>query len=282
MDKKLPIGVMDAGMGGLTVVKELQKILPNEDIIFYGEGKYQPYGNRSEEVILDLAKQNIDFLRRQGVKAVAIGCNTISTLIDKYQEDFDFKIFSIVQAGSDMVLDMKLEKVGVLATMFTIKTGCYTRLIHAGNPRVSVIGQGSVHLARILEDGDFNRERIDNELKICIDQMLQREPELSALVLGCTHFPMAADNIRRLYPQLTTLINPAEAQARQVAEYLRAENAVNDQPRGTFKLYSTTSCETYLSAARRIGCKEPDLAELAPAPEMPKKQRALESAASRG
>lgn len=271
MNKKLPIGVMDAGMGGLTVVKELQKILPNEDIIFYGEGKYQPYGNRSEDVILNLAKQNIEFLKNQGVKAVAIGCNTISTLIDKYQDDFDFKIFSIVQAGSDMVLDMKLKKVGVLATMFTIKTGCYTQLIHAENPEVSVIGQGSVHLARILEDGDFNQERIDGELRICIDQMLQKEPKLNAMVLGCTHFPMAAENIRRLYPQFTTLINPAEAQARQVAEYLKAENALNDKPKGNFKLYSTTSCETYLSAARRIGCNEPDLAEIAPAPEMPRK-----------
>lgn len=268
MNKKMPIGVMDAGMGGLTVVKELQKLLPGEDIIFYGEGKYQPYGNRSEDVILHLAKQNIEFLKKQGVKTVVIGCNTISTLIDKYQDNFDFKIFSIVQAGSDMVLDMGIEKVGVLATMFTIESGCYTRLIHARNPKVSVIGQGSVYLARILEDGDFNRERIDNELKLCIDQMLQKEPDLRTMVLGCTHFPMASENILRLYPQFTTLINPAEAQAKQVAEYLKAENAFNDQKKGTFKLYSTTNCETYLSAARRIGCNEPDVVELAPAPVM--------------
>ena len=141
-DAKAPIGVIDAGLGGYTVVKELQKILPKEDIIFFGDGKNQPYGNRTEEDILHLTHQCLDFLKERKVKAVAIACNTISTLIDKYQPDYDFRIFSIVQAGSNDVVALGLKEVGVLSTVFTAKTGCYARLIHEKAPNIAVYAQG--------------------------------------------------------------------------------------------------------------------------------------------
>lgn len=265
-DAKAPIGVVDAGLGGYTVVKELQKILPREDIIFLGDGKNQPYGNRAEEDILHLTHQCLDFLKERNVKAVAVACNTISTLIDKYQPDYDFRIFSIVQAGSNDVVALNLKEVGVLSTVFTAKTGCYARLIHEKAPDTAVYAQGCPKLARIIEDGGFDQQRINTELKETLGQLAAAHPALDSLILGCTHYPMVSENIQTLYPQFTRLINPAATQAQAIADYLKAENALNADGEGSFRVYTTSDCEFYRNMTKHVGLKTPACVELVPAP----------------
>ena len=267
IDAKAPNGVLDGGLGGFTVVKELQKILPEEDIIYLGDGKNNPYGNRSGEDIVHLTKQCLNFLKEKRVKAVAVACNTISTMIDHYQPDYDFKIFSIVQAGSDDAVRMDLQQIGVLSTVFTAKTECYAHLIHQRKPQMNVYAQGCPMLARLIEDGDFDRSRIDAELRKTLGGLMERYPTLDSLVFGCTHFPLVQENIERLYPQLIHLINPAETQARQVKEYLEREHALNVGGAGTFRIYTTGSCESYRSVAERVGLKTPLSIELVPAPQ---------------
>ncbi|GAA6394910.1 glutamate racemase [Clostridiales bacterium] len=266
INRNAPIGVMDAGLGGYTVVKELQAILPREDIIFYGDGKNQPYGNRSQEEILHLTRQCLDFLKEQGVKIVGVACNTISTLIDFYQPDYDFKIFSIVKAGSDDVVSMGLEQVGVLSTMFTAQSGCYSRLIHQASPGTQVYAQGCPMLARIIEDGNFDQQRINEELKNTLGHLAAGHPDLDALILGCTHFPMVLENIQKLYPQFTYFINPAATQARQMKEYLEETGGLNPDGQGTFGVYTTSDQKFYYDMTRYIGLKEPLFVDLVPAP----------------
>lgn len=266
LDARAPIGVMDAGLGGYTVVKELQALLPNEDIIFFGDGKNQPYGNRSEGDILHLSRQCLDFLKEHHVKAVAVACNTISTLIDRYQPDYDFRIFSIVQAGSDDVIRLGLRRVGLLSTIFTANSGCYDRLIHQALPQTKVYPQGCPRLARIIEDGGFDQDRIDTELGETLGCLAQAHPDLDSLILGCTHFPMVSENIRKLYPQFTRLINPAATQARLIKEYLESEDALNVAGEGYFRVYTTSDREFYRSMTERIGLKPPVSVELVQAP----------------
>ena len=261
-----PIGVMDAGLGGFTVVKELQRILPKEDIVFYGDGKNQPYGNRSEEEIVYLARQCLDFLAEQQVKAVAIACNTISTVIDQLQPHYSFPIFSIVQAGSDDVITLQLRKVGLLATVFTAQSGCYERLIHQVDPTVEVYPQGCPMLARIIEDGDFDRVRLEAELKQTLGVLADSHPDLHALILGCTHYPLVQDMIQNMYPQFTTLINPAATQAEQIRSYLAEHQALDLSGAGHFRIYTTSDCQVYRNMAHVVGLKEPDSIELTPAP----------------
>ena len=265
LDANASIGVMDAGLGGFTVVKELQKILPRENIIFYGDGKNQPYGNRTEADILHLTRQCLDFLKEHHVKTVAVACNTISTLIDKYQPGYEFKIFSIVQAGADDVIALKLREVGVLSTMFTAKTGQYGRLIQKGLPTAQVYAQGCPWLARIIEDGDFDQQRINEELKNTLGGLAAAHPTLDSLILGCTHFPLVTENIMKLYPQFTCLINPAASQARMVKEYLEQKNALNPDGEGTLHVYTTSDVDVYRRMAGIVGLREPQI-ELAPAP----------------
>ena len=266
LNANAPIGVMDAGLGGFTVVRELQKLLPREDIVYLGEGKYQPYGNRSEAEILHLTRQILTFLRGCGVKVVAVACNTISTLIEQYQPDFDFKIFSIVQAGADDVARLKPSEVGVLSTMFTAKTGQYARLIREKLPQTKVYAQGCPWLARIIEDGDFDQARIDTELRSTLGTLAAAHPSLSSLVLGCTHFPLVAENIRRLYPQFTQLINPAASQACMVRDYLEREKALRNDGIGSLRICTTSDPEVYRRMAGVVGLEKISSVELVPAP----------------
>ena len=260
-----PIGVMDAGLGGLGVVKQLQALLPREDIIYYGEGVNQPYGNRSEADILHLTRQILRFLQSQGVKAVAVACNTISTLIDRYAPDFDFMIFSIVQAGAGDVVSLGLSEVGVLSTVFTAQTGAYARLIRAAAPGTEVWAQGCPWLARIIEDGELSGPRLEAELHATLGKLAAAHPQLDSLVLGCTHYPLIAPVIRRMYPQFERLIDPAASQARMVAEYLRGENALNAAGTGRLRVCATSGVDVYRRMAGLIGLKNAAF-ETVPAP----------------
>ena len=269
LDREGPIGVIDAGLGGFTVVKELQRILPEEEIVFYGDGKNQPYGNRTREEILFLTRQCLDFLKERKVKAVAVACNTISTLVEEYQGDYPFPIFSIVKAGSDDVIRQGLKRVGLLATVFTAKSGCYERLIHQADPAVEIYAQGCPMLARIIEDGTFDQERIRKELNQTLGTLSKQHPDLNALILGCTHYPLVADEIQRWYPQFTQLINPAATQAAQLKQFLEQNQGRNWEGTGRFQIYTTSDCQVYRNMARLVGLKEPAGVELVPAPRLP-------------
>lgn len=261
-----PIGVLDAGFGGYTVVKELQQLLPQEDIIFYGDGKNQPYGNRSKRVILDLIRQCLLFFQEKRVKVVAVGCNTISTLIDEYQDDFPFKIISIVRAGSDTVIQQHPKKVILLSTVFTSKSGCYEQYIHETYPDIQVISRGSKWLARLIEDGDFNLEKIKQEIRVSLDDAVHQHPDADTLILGCTHFPLVKDTIQELYPHIVNMINPASAQAQQVKNYLEENGGLRKEGHGSFHIYTTSDCEVYAHMASIIGLKVSAPVSLVPAP----------------
>ncbi len=253
-----PIGVLDTGIGGYTVVKELQALLPNEDIVFFGDGANTPYGNRSAEDILHLTRQMLQFLATQDVKAVAIACNTISTLIDQYQDDFPFPIFSIAQAGADDVVKLAPKKAVVLSTVFTAKIGSYPACVAAGNPHIQIISQGSPNLAAIVEKGDFNPDAITRELAETLGVAADAHPDADTLVLGCTHYPLILDYIQRNYPQFTHIINPALSQTQLLRSHLSQHDLLNPQDQGQFTIYTSGDCQSYIRMAEIAKLNPPD------------------------
>ena len=146
-----PIGVMDSGIGGLTVVRELQRILPGEDIIYFGDSANCPYGNKTSDQIFELSSHMLQFLGDNGVKCTAIACNTISTMADRLRPCFDYKIVSIVEEAAKYVLREHLKSVGLIATEFTVASGKYAELIHEGDPECKVVGKGSPLLAALVD-----------------------------------------------------------------------------------------------------------------------------------
>lgn len=250
MNPNAPIGVFDSGVGGYTVARVLQKMLPNEDIIYYGDACNAPYGNRSREDLIHLVRQILDFMASKQVKAVAIACNTISALIDEFT-GYDFPIFSVIQAGADEVVRCNPAQVGVLSTCFTAKSGAYAKLINAAAPHIKVYNQGSVNLGTLVEEGNSDAD-IVAELKASLGQMAGPHPEIDTLVLGCTHYPLARDIIAREYPQFTNIIDPAMEQVEQLRACLAAHNALNDKG-GSMKVFTSGDCAKYEALAARLG-----------------------------
>lgn len=250
------IGVMDSGIGGLTVVKELQRILPGEDIIYFGDSANCPYGNKSSEQITELSKNMLRFLGDNGVKVTAIACNTISTLVDNLTPHFDFKIIGIVSPAADYIAKAGIKSVGLIATEFTVSTKNYDKLIHSHDPSIEVVGKGSPLLAALVDRGDFNENDINTEICTQVDNILSRK-KVEHLILGCTHYPIVEDNFKRCYPDIT-LINPALEQANAVKAYLEEQdNSFSTKERGSFTICTSGDPQVYVNVAKRLGLFEP-------------------------
>ena len=252
MNANAPIGVFDSGVGGYSVARVLQKMLPGEDLIYYGDGCNEPYGNRSREDLIHLVRQILDFMASKRVKAVAIACNTVSTLIDEFT-GYDFPIFSIVHAGADEVVRRNPAQVGVLSSCFTARTGAYAKLINAAAPHIQVHNQPSVKLGTLVEHSASNAE-IAAEVRASLGQLAGAHPELDTLVLGCTHYPLVQDIIVGEYPQFTNIIDPAVGQVEQLRACLEANNAFNEQG-GSLWVYTSGDSVKYEALAARLDMK---------------------------
>lgn len=251
-----PIGVLDSGVGGLTVVRQLQRLLPGEDIVYYGDSANVPYGNRSEDEIFSMTMKMLRFLETQQVKCVAIACNTISTLVERLRPECPFPLISIVEAGADYVVREKLPCVGLIATEFTVKKGAYDARIHAQAPDCEVVSKGSPNLASLIDKGDFNQSAINEEITENVDVILAKAP-VTDLLLACTHFPIVEDNFRACFPQLR-LIDPAEQEADAVKNLLVYRKLSNPQTRGKLTIHTSGDPEVYTAVAKRLELFGPD------------------------
>ena len=256
LQAKAPIGVTDSGIGGLTLVRRLQQLLPGEDIIYFGDSANCPYGNRSFDDIFRLSSNMLRYLGDQGVKCLAMACNTTSTIVDRLQPCFPFRLVDIIAPAAEYVAHEQLERVGLIATEFTVSTGAYDRQIHDRLPDCRVVSKGSPLLAALVDRGDFDRDAIDGEIRTQVDSILSRE-RVEHLILACTHYPIVEENFRRCYPQLQ-LIDPAYEQAAAVRDYLTGEHALNDHSRGRFTICTSGDPQVYVSVARRLGLFEPN------------------------
>lgn len=251
-----PIGVIDSGVGGLTVVRQLQRLLPGEDIIFFGDSANCPYGNRSADEIFSLTMRMLRHLERCGVKCVAIACNTISTLVDRLRPECPFPLISIIEAGADYVVQQKLSRVGLIATEFTVSNGVYDARIHAQDPDCFISSKGSPNLAALIDSGEFNRAAINEEITETVDVILSRG-DIKDLILGCTHFPIVAENFRSCFPDLR-LIDPAEQEAVAVKNLLVYRSLTNPQTRGKLVIETSGDPTVYEKVAALLSLYGPE------------------------
>ncbi|MEG1779352.1 MAG: glutamate racemase [Oscillospiraceae bacterium] len=255
-NKHFKIGVTDSGIGGLTVVKELQKQLPNESIVYFGDNRNCPYGNKQPDILVELAANMITSISVSGLKLTAIACNTTSALIDSFAPRFSFPLFSIVSPTAELIANHNMQTVGILATMFTIKSGCYKNNIHKLNSTVNVIDEGSPKLAALIDSGNINSPEIETELTEHMDCLLANN-KINSVVLGCTHYPIVIDLFHKLYPEIT-FIDPAVQQVNHIKAYLTQNNLLSDNPNPTFEIYTTGSKDLYINMCNKLGIKQPN------------------------
>ncbi len=256
MEDKRPIGFIDSGVGGLTVVKELKRLLPGENIIYFGDNANVPYGNRSEEEIYKLTKKMVDFLVEKEVKLIAIACNTISSILENYFQDSGIDIISIIEPAADYVSRNKLDKVGILATKFTIESAAYDRLIKKKDDRVEVFSEACPSLAGIIDRGEYSDKEIEEVVGIHMDNILKKR-KLENIVLGCTHYPIVIDKFQAQSPTIN-FINPAYEQIKYIERLMEEKSMVGKKEGGKFEIYTTGTKEVYIKMLDLLKIKEPD------------------------
>lgn len=240
------------------MVRQVQQLLPGEDIIYFGDGAHIPYGNHPRQRIIDMARYMFGFMEQREVKALMIACNTISCLVEACEDAVSCPVFNAVQAGADAASRLDVEKVGVISTVFTHNSRCYPTRIQQQNPRkLVVLSCGCPDLARLVEHnlGDpTGMAVVEENLHLELEDMVREGIE--CLVLGCTHYPLVEDRIHKLYPQLP-LIDPAKQMALDLVEYLKEKDLMAQPERpGELSIYTTGDVEEYALRAQQVGLKQ--------------------------
>ena len=255
-DQDRPIGILDSGIGGFSVARRVQQLLPRENLLYFGDGAHIPYGNHPEETVVALARYMFEFMERHQVKALLVACNTISCVVEQCQPAVSCPTINAVQAGVDAVSDRDEERVGVISTVFTHNSRCYPDRILARSPRKRVVlSCGCPDLARLVEHnlGDpAGMAEVEENLRLELEDMVCKD-KIQCLVLGCTHYPLVEDRIRVLYPSLR-LIDPAEEMAKQLNRYLEQNSLLREGPEpGQLNIYTTGKVEEYALRAKQVG-----------------------------
>ena len=266
-DRTRPIGVLDSGIGGFSVARQARRLLPGENLLYFGDGAHIPYGNHDQDTIVALARYMFRFMEEHEVKALLVACNTISCVLDRCADGVSCPAFNAVQAGADAVSRLEAGKVGVISTVFTHNSRIYPQKILARSPRTAVVlSCGCPDLARLVEHNLGRPEgmaQVDENLRRELDRMVL-EDKVDCCVLGCTHYPLVADRIRQLYPGLP-LIDPAEEMARALKAYLDREGLANPQTSpGKLTVYTTGDVAEYALRARQVGLERINKVEYYP------------------
>ncbi len=233
-----PIGVFDSGMGGLTVVKAMRRVLPNESIIYFGDTARVPYGNKSPELITEYSLQIADFLIKRGAKIIVIACNTATSLaLDTLQNKLTIPIIGVVKPGVDSALKLtKSKQIGVIGTISTISSGVYETEIQSHNHDIKVISTPCPLFVPLAEEGWIN----EPATRLIAEKYLEpiNKANVDTLILGCTHYPLLAEIIQEVVSSDIKLVDSAQAMAKETEKLLINFELRNIQKRkGELKLF---------------------------------------------
>lgn len=245
------IGVLDTGVGGLSVVSSLQKLLHSENILYFGDSKNNPYGNKEEEEILNLTIGILKFMEKSDLKLVIIACNTISTVIKKYKGKFKIPIIDIITPTVKHIKSLKINDIALLGTEFTIKSGIYQKLLEKDNKDIRIISDSSKTLAAMIDSGDFSSKKVKDTIKVHLECILN-EKNIHNIALVCTHYPIAQDLFFKIAPDMN-YIDPGYQQALAVKEYLTKNNLLNEKGSGSLNIFTSGEEAIYIKVKEKLG-----------------------------
>ena len=243
-----PIGVFDSGLGGLTAVRALRQILPEEDLIYFGDTARVPYGGRSKETLLKYARQDVRFLRSFDLKAIVIACGTVSTTsLSTLQAENDLPIVGVVEPTCRRALAVtKNKKIGMIATLASVRSGAYEAMLRALDSEVEVIGKSCPLFEPLVENGRFHRG--DIVIETVAREYLEplKESGGVTLILGCTHYPLLTEVIADIMGPVVTLVSAGEEAAFELKRLLKAQDLRADESRqGESEFYVSDRAEDF-------------------------------------
>ena len=249
---KKPIGIFDSGIGGLTVAHAIKTLLPDEDLIYFGDTAHLPYGDKSEAAIQVYSIKNADILLRKGCKVIVIACNSASSASYELLKEYvrtDTHVINVI----DPMVDLVTEKfngthIGLIGTKRTVQSGIYGKKIREANKHITLHSLATPLLAPMIEEGFFNNQ-ISHEI---IAQYLA-DPELrdiEALILACTHYPLIKREISEYYGQNMTILDSSEIVAQALKTYLSKERLFNTPNTANHQFLVSDFTESFESSAR--------------------------------
>jgi len=255
MDNR-PIGVFDSGVGGLTAVRELRKILPGEDIVYFGDTGRVPYGSRSKQTIVKYSIQDMKYLLSHDVKAILAACGTVSSNITEKElssANINVPYFGIVTPATHAACGLsQTGKIGVMATTAAIRSGAYGKALRTIQPNAQLIGNSAPLLVPIVENGMTDK---DNQItRLTLELYLEpfiRE-EVDTLILGCTHYPMLYDAINEALGYNVTLVDAGAAAAHELKVMLWENDLLAGRESGNVRYYVTDTVDNFVAVAKNF------------------------------
>ncbi|HVF39146.1 MAG TPA: glutamate racemase [Gemmatimonadaceae bacterium] len=248
-----PIGVFDSGIGGLTVVRELMKQLPNESIIYFGDTARVPYGPKSPDTVLRYSREITGFLKEQGVKAVVVACNTATAhALSALKAENDLPIVGVIEPGSRAATRAtRSGVVGVIGTQGTINSRAYERAIQTAAPETSITARACPLFVPLVEEGWLDTEATRLIAREYLGTMV--DAGVDTLVLGCTHYPLLKPIIGGIVGRDVRLIDSAAETAAETGAVLRdagLEHAITNDAR--YRFIASDAPEQFLRVGQRF------------------------------
>jgi glutamate racemase len=249
---RLPIGVFDSGIGGLTVLKELAAALPAEDFIYLGDTARLPYGTKSNEVIIRYSGENTEFLLAKGIKLLVVACNTSSAVaLDTIAGRTAVPVVGVIEPGARAAAKASRSgKIGVIGTEATIASGAYARAIHAIRPRAEIYTRACPMLVPLAEEG-----WTDNRIaELTVEHYLEslKQSGIDTLLLGCTHYPLLRAMFARVLGPRVRIVDSASATATEVRARLRKLKIARVAGRGQLSFFVTETPDRFIRVGRRF------------------------------
>lgn len=248
-----PIGVFDSGVGGLTVVREIMRQLPNENLVYFGDTARVPYGSKSKNTILKYSRQIVRFLVSKGVKAIVIACNTASAYaLDEIQEEIGIPIIGVLKPGAKLAAETtQTNNIGIIGTQGTIKSGMYNEYLRKLNPNITVVSKACPLFVPLVEEGLIEDRVTEDIVARYLHEM--KEYDIDSLILGCTHYPLIRHTIERYMGENVKLVNPAYETAKCLKRLLVEKGLINvEEHKVSYEYFVSDGIENFTSFAEKV------------------------------
>ena len=255
MDKIYNIGLFDSGYGGLTILKEIEKVLPQFNYIYLGDNARAPYGNRSFDTVYRYTLEAVETLFGMDCNLIILACNTASAkaLRTIQQKDLERiapgkRVLGVIRPSTEAVDELsKTKHIGILGTIGTVKSESYVIEIQKMYPHISVVQEACPMWVSLVENDEYLNDGADYFIKKNIENLLAKDTKIDTIILGCTHYPLLLNKIRKHTPSHITIINQGEIVAKSFQNYLVRHPELESQciKEGKRSFYTTDSTELF-------------------------------------
>lgn len=252
-----PIGIFDSGVGGLTVVKEVMRQLPNEDIVYFGDTARVPYGSKSRDTIIRFSRQICHFLQTREVKAIVIACNTASAIaLEALEQEIDIPMLGVVKPGAAAAAAVTQNRhIGIIGTEATIKSRIYNTYLKKLDPEITIASRACPLFVPLVEEG-LLEDRVTEDIA---SRYLHEfhEYEIDTLILGCTHYPLLSHTLQRVMGNHVKLVNPAFETAKSLKSLLtdKGLRKTENMP-GEYRYYVSDGVNKFIRFAdKTLNCR---------------------------